>query len=101
MAGATAGAGVLVTLVEMVCTSEVYLPVLALLPTAGVRSRQMALLLAYNAGFVLPLAVVVGLAWRGVGSERLAAFARRHLGAVKLGLAGLLVGLAAVLVMAH
>ncbi|MBI5830772.1 MAG: hypothetical protein HZB16_00490 [Armatimonadetes bacterium] len=99
LAVATAGSGVLVTLVEMVCTSAVYLPVLALLPTAGVRSRAMALLLTYNVGFVLPLAAVVGLTLLGVGSGRVAALARRHLAAAKLALALLLVGLAALLVL--
>lgn len=92
------GAGVLVTLVEMVCTSEVYLPVLALLRTEGLRSRALPLLLTYNAGFVLPLVAVVALALRGLGSDRLAAFARRHLALAKCGLALLLVCLAVLLV---
>ncbi len=91
-------AGVAVTLLEAVCTGQIYLPVLqALASTPEVQGRVTALLAVYCTGFVVPLVAVVVLAVRGVSSEALAAWARRHLVAAKLGLAGLLVVLAGLL----
>lgn len=91
-------AGVAVTLLEAVCTGQIYLPVLqALATTPEVQGRVTALLAVYCTGFVVPLVVVVVLAVRGVSSAALAAWARRHLVAAKLGLAGLLVVLAGLL----
>ncbi len=91
--GASA-AGVGVTLIELVCTSQVYLPVLVALRQPELRARALPLLLTYNAGFIAPLLVVIVAAWRGMASGRAAAWARQHLGVAKLALAVLLVGLA-------
>ncbi len=98
---ATAAAGVLVTLIEMACTSQVYIPVLMLLRSEGWSRHAGRLLLAYNVGFVLPLVLVTGLALSGTGSERLAAWARAHLVACKLTAAALLGLLAALLLILH
>jgi cytochrome c biogenesis protein CcdA len=95
---AAAAAGAVVTLIEMICTSQVYLPVLAALQSPALHARALRLLLVYNVGFVLPLIAVLIAAWRGTGSDRLARCARRHFVASKLALAGLLVALAAWLV---
>lgn len=94
---ATAAAGVAVTLIEMACTSQVYVPVLMLLRSEGWQARAGRLLLSYNLGFVLPLLAVTGLAIGGVGSAALAGFARRHLAGCKLALAAMLIGLAVLL----
>ncbi|MBI5833823.1 MAG: hypothetical protein HZB16_16140 [Armatimonadetes bacterium] len=87
-------AGVGVTLIEMVCTSQVYLPVLVGLKQPALRARALPLLLAYNVGFVVPLLVVLSATWRGTGSARAAAWAKAHLGSAKLALALLMAGLA-------
>ena len=87
-------AGVGVTLIEMVCTSQVYLPVLVGLRQPALRQRAIPLLLTYNVGFILPLLVVLSAVWQGTGSERAAAWAKAHLVAAKLALALLMAGMA-------
>ena len=53
--------GILVTLLEAVCTGQVYLPTLVLLTReAGAASVWTALLLLYNLMFILPLVVLFG-----------------------------------------
>lgn len=96
---ATVAAGALVTLIEMACTSQLYLPVLLLLRMGTWQARALRLLLTYNLGFVVPLLVVSGAAIGGLSSEAAARWARAHLAACKLGLALLLVGLAGLLLM--
>jgi cytochrome c biogenesis protein CcdA len=91
--GATV-AGCLVTLLEMVCTSQVYIPILIGLRSPALRGRAVPLLAVYNLGFVLPLVAVIVLAYRGLSSERLGQWARRHLVAMKLLLAVFLGALA-------
>lgn len=94
-------AGALVTVLEAICTSQVLVPTLAaVVGIPELRGRAMLLLTVYNIGFVAPLVVILILAWRGVTSERVAGWARRHLVAGKLALAGLLVALAALLLAA-
>jgi hypothetical protein len=88
-------AGVLITLLEAVCTGQVYLPtIVAVMRQPEYRTRAVGLLLVYNVCFVAPLLAVLGLSFAGVGSDKLAAAARRHLSAVKLVMAVLLAGLA-------
>jgi cytochrome c biogenesis protein CcdA len=91
--GATVAGG-LVTLLEMVCTSQVYIPILIGLHSPALRGRAVPLLAAYNLGFVVPLMAVIVLAYRGLSSDRLAQWARRHLAAMKLLLAAFLAALA-------
>jgi len=88
----------LVTLLESVCTGQLYLPTLVtILREPGLRLRALFYLLLYNLMFVVPLAVVLGLAYGGVSSARLAEFSRRNLVAVKGTLAVVLLGIAGVL----
>ncbi|MBI2298740.1 MAG: hypothetical protein HYU66_07295 [Armatimonadetes bacterium] len=89
-------AGCLVTLVEAICTSQMLVPTLAAVMRApAARAQATALLGLYNLGFVAPLLAVLLLAWRGVTSERMAAWARRHVVSGKLALAVLLAALGA------
>lgn len=70
--------GMMVSAIELVCTGQIYLPALVLMNQAGRNARSLALLLAYNLAFVAPLVLVVLLVAYGVGSQQLAAWARRH-----------------------
>lgn len=71
--------GFAVTVLESVCTGQIYLPVLAFMARAAQFSPQaLGLLAIYNFLFVLPLAVVFLLAWRGAGSYTLLAWGRRN-----------------------
>ena len=80
--------GATVSLVEFVCTGQVYLPTIVYVIGTVPNVRAYALLLFYNVVFVLPLVVVFALVAAGLGSQRLAQFAERHLGKTKLALAG-------------
>jgi len=93
--------GVLVTALESVCTGQVYVPTLALLARSeGPASRGFALLLLYNFMFILPLAVLLILVWRGLGTPRLLAWSRRHVVPAKILLGLLFLALAIVLLRA-
>lgn len=90
----TLACGFLVTLLESVCTGQVYLPTLVLVwRVPGLRAHALGYLLLYNLMFIAPLAVVMALAYLGVGSEKLGSLFRRHLTAVKLAMAGLFAAL--------
>jgi len=89
-------AGGLVTLLESVCTGQVYLPVLVMLAGTGSRVSPTAwmYLLIYNAAFMLPLLLVFGLTYAGVGTPRFLNWSRRNVIPSKLllGLFFLLLG---------
>lgn len=86
--------GFLVTLLESVCTGQVYLPTIVLVwRVPGMRANALAYLLLYNLMFTLPLALVMILAYFGVKSDRFARLFKQNLLAVKLCLAGLFLGL--------
>jgi hypothetical protein len=82
LAGAC-GMGFLVTIYELGCTGQIYLPTLYLMIRRGERVG-LALLLLYNLVFIIPLVVVFILAYRGLNSERLGQWFTKRLGAVKL-----------------
>ena len=91
--------GVAVSLLQAMCTAQVYLPVIMCLS----RDRQMApqaigYLVLYNLMFIVPLLGVFALAYYGIASDRMAAFSRRHLGWTKLCLAVLFAGLGVALI---
>jgi len=93
------GLGVVIPLLESVCTGQVYLPTITYVSRdAGLAPKAMGLLILYNLMFIVPLLVVFGLAWFGVTSERLAAFSRRHVGVSKLFLGLVFLGMGAVLI---
>ena len=74
-----AGAGVVVTAIESVCTGQVYVPTLVLvLKTGESPGRALLYLLAYNCMFVLPLIVVVALMLRGMQVQQLIAWSQRN-----------------------
>lgn len=75
--------GVVVTLLESVCTGQVYVPTLVLLANeAGVFSKWFSLLLLYNLMFILPLVGVFVLMFSGISTLK----------AIKLTRANLLIG---------
>lgn len=90
-----AWAGALVTLLESVCTGQVYLPTLMLMVRGGGDlTRALPLLLLYNTLFILPLVLTFFLMWRGLRTERLLAWSRRNVVPAKLALSALFIGLA-------
>jgi cytochrome c biogenesis protein CcdA len=90
--------GVLVTLLEAVCTGQVYLPTIILMTRAsGLRLEGWLYLLFYNFLFVLPLLVITVFAYRGLTWNKLAKLTQRHLTLLKILLGVVMFGLAAFL----
>jgi len=87
-------AGVIISVLELACTGQVYLPTISFVTSQPeLRAAAMAFLALYNLMFIIPLVVVFILAYRGRTSARLADWSKRHLAAVKLGTAVLFIGL--------
>ena len=77
--------GFLVSLLEAVCTGQMYLPTIAfVLKTSTLKLQALAYLLLYNLMFILPLAAVFMLALTGVSSAEFAALIRRQMSTVKI-----------------
>lgn len=79
----TALLGIFVVLVELPCTGAPYLAILGLL-AQGAYATALPLLLLYNLIFILPLLVIIALAYFGTSSERLEAWRKEHRGAMRL-----------------
>ena len=70
--------GILVTLLDSLCTGQVYVPVLALLAKEQHSFRALALLALYNLAFIAPLVAVFILAAKGADSERMSRWSKRN-----------------------
>lgn len=79
--------GFVVTLLDSLCTGQVYLPVLALLANEPGSWRTFGYLVAYNLAFIAPLVAVFALAAKGADSETLARWSKRNVIPAKLALA--------------
>ena len=87
--------GFLVTLLEAVCTGQVYLPTIILMTRqGGLRLQGWLYLLLYNFLFVLPLLIVMLLAYCGLTWKSLSSITQKHLPVLKVLLGFVLVGLA-------
>ena len=80
------GCGFLVTLLDSLCTGQIYVPVLALIAREGGAWRSFALLAIYNLAFIAPLVVVFMLAAKGADSERMSRWSKRNVFPSKIGL---------------
>jgi cytochrome c biogenesis protein CcdA len=93
--------GVVVSVIELACTGQVYLPtILFVLGVPELRARAWLYLLVYNVMFVTPLVVVFALVTFGTTSRQLSRLIHRHTAAVKLSTALLFLALAAWMVAA-
>lgn len=82
--------GVLVSLIELACTGQVYLPtILFVLGVPEMQAQAGLYLVLYNLMFVLPLVVVFVLAYFGTTSQQLGVLIHRHTSKIKLATAGL------------
>ena len=80
------GCGFLVTLLDSLCTGQIYVPVLALIAREGGAWRSFALLAIYNLAFIAPLVVVFMLAAKGADSERMSRWSKRNVFPSKIAL---------------
>ena len=85
-----------VSLVELACTGQVYLPTIVfVLGIPALRVRASLALLLYNIMFITPLVCVFLVVYYGTTSEQLIAWMNKRSAAVKLGMAVLFIFLAA------
>ncbi len=90
--------GFFVTILDSLCTGQVYLPVLALLSREPGVWCLFGLLLAYNLAFIAPLLAIFLFAAAGADSARLSVWSKRNVFPAKLAL-GLLFAVLGVLVL--
>ncbi len=87
--------GVVVSIIELACTGQVYLPtILFVLGVPEMQAQAGLYLVLYNLMFILPLVVVFVFAYLGTTSQQLGLLIHRHTAKVKLATAGLFVLLA-------
>jgi len=94
------GIGAVVTLLESVCTGQVYVPALVMMLKGGQSIVRCAFyLLVYNTVFVLPLLVVLGLTCAGMKTPVLVAWSRRNVVTSKILLGLLFMGMVVLMVL--
>ncbi len=84
--------GLVVSLLELACTGQVYAPIIYQIQQG--RGGAVLWLLAYNLAFILPLVIIFLATWLGLRSEHLMAFQKKHTGTVKCALGFLFIVLA-------
>ena len=89
--------GVFVVLVELPCTGAPYLAVLAIIG-AGNYAQGIPLLLLYNLIFILPLFVIIGIAYFGKSSNVLEEWRKKHRGLMRLSVGLFLIALGAYMI---
>lgn len=89
--------GIFVVLVELPCTGAPYLAILAILGQSNY-AQGIPLLLLYNFIFILPLFVIIGIAYFGKSSVVLEAWRVKHRGAMRLAVGLFLLALGALMV---
>ena len=86
--------GFLVSLVEAVCTGQVYVPTCVLImQDPHFRARAAFYLVLYNLMFIVPLVAVFVLALLGYESKGFNEFFKKHLGLTKLLFCGVFLAL--------
>ncbi|MFN2224987.1 MAG: cytochrome c biogenesis CcdA family protein, partial [Anaerolineae bacterium] len=87
--------GFVVSLIELACTGQVYLPTIVyVLSQPDLAARAFFYLVLYCLMFILPLIVVFVLSYFGTTSDQLGQFVNRHTAAIKLATGLVFVGLA-------
>ena len=77
--------GFLVSLLEAVCTGQVYLPTISfVLKASTFKLLALGYLLLYNIMFIIPLIVIFIFALLGTTSGQFSTFLKRHLGLIKI-----------------
>lgn len=86
--------GFLVSILEVVCTGQTYLPTITfILKTTLLKIQALGYLLIYNLMFIAPLLIIFFFALLGVTSEQFSNFLKRHLLTIKILMAILFFGL--------
>jgi len=95
MAAAT---GFIVSLLELACTGQIYLPTIMFISTIpDLKVNALFYLLFYNLMFVVPLILVFSFTYWGTTSAQWAALTQKHFGKIKMAMTLLFFGLAGLL----
>jgi cytochrome c biogenesis protein CcdA len=87
--------GFVVSLLELACTGQVYLPTIVyVMSQPDLAAQAFLYLVLYCLMFILPLVIVFALSFFGTSSEQLGQFINRHTSTIKLATGFLFVGLA-------
>ncbi len=87
--------GVVISIIELACTGQVYLPTIVfVLGIPELQTQAFLYLLLYNLMFILPLVLVFVMVYYGTTSEELGLFIHRQMATIKLLTAGLFILLA-------
>jgi cytochrome c biogenesis protein CcdA len=90
--------GFLVSILESLCTGQVYLPTIVFMTRApGMRAAAIRYLLLYDVMFIVPLLAMLAMTYFGVRSETLGNMLRKRLALAKFGMAGMFMVLAIML----
>ncbi len=89
--------GFTVSIIELACTGQVYLPTIAYMIQTDNSTLGLRSLLIYNLGFILPLVIVFGAVYFGLSSSRLSRFFTGKIHYAKLILSGLFLFLAVII----
>ena len=77
--------GMIVTLLQSTCTSQVYLPTLLFVTNIpSLKRSAIFYLILYNLIYILPLLVIFGIVYWGVTSEQLSLFLQKKISTIKL-----------------
>lgn len=88
--------GLVVSLLELACTGQIYLPTIIFIASnPATRALGASYLLLYNLFFIVPLVVVFVLSYFGTTSAQLGLFLKKRTATIKLGSAVLFAALAA------
>jgi len=91
--------GFLISLLEAICTGQVYLPTIVfILKEPALRLKAVYYLILYNLMFVAPLMLILGLVIMGTSSSKLEAFFKEKIALVKIFMFILFLGLGILLV---
>jgi thiol:disulfide interchange protein len=87
--------GFVISLIELACTGQVYLPtIMFVLSVPEMAARAFLYLLLYCLMFIVPLIIVFILSYLGTTSEQLGRFVNRHTAAIKFATGLVFTGLA-------
>ncbi len=87
--------GFLVSVLELACTGQVYLPtIIYVMGAPGLKTKAYLFLILYNLMFIVPLVAVFAVVFWGTTSEQLTNFLKRNTPIIKLLTAGIFFAMA-------
>lgn len=96
---ASFGAGTIVSILELECTGQVYLPTIGfVVRVPALRTHAILYLALYNLMFILPLINILCFTYFGTTWERLSGLLKGHLALIKIITVLFFFGLAALLI---